>query len=160
MAGPVGPIPRDWFRRNIWNPAIERSGIDLHVTPHALRHAHASWLLAGGADTQVVKDRLGHGSIITTQNCLHTLPGADESALKAMDAIRGVRTATPAPGDASLSAEQLAEYKALKKAKEQGQAEPAVLDVGGEQMVITAEEYAEFEQLRAKMDAMKAAFAS
>jgi integrase len=38
-----GHIPRDWFRRNIWNPAIDRSGIDLHVTPHALRHAHASW---------------------------------------------------------------------------------------------------------------------
>jgi site-specific recombinase XerD len=35
-----------------------------------LRHAHASWLLAGGADIQVVKDRLGHGSIVTTQNYL------------------------------------------------------------------------------------------
>jgi hypothetical protein len=70
-------IPRDWFRRNIWNPAIERSGIELHVTPHGLRHAHASWLLAGGADIQadiqVVKDRLCHGSIITTQNYMHTL---------------------------------------------------------------------------------------
>jgi len=77
-----------------------------------------------------------------------------------MDAIRGVRTATPAPGEATLSAEQLAEYEALKKAKEQGQAGQAVLEVGGEQMVITAEEYAELEQLRAKMDAMKAAFAS
>src|SRR6266568_710098 len=154
-----GHIPRDWFRRNIWNPAIERSGIDLHVTPHALRHAHASWLLAGGADIQVVKDRLGHGSIITTQNYLHTLPGADESALKAMDAIRGVRTAAPAvPGEAALSAEEFAEYEALKKAKEQGRTGQAVLEVGGEQMVITAEEYAELEQLRKKMDAMKAAF--
>jgi hypothetical protein len=59
-----GHIQRDWFRRNIWNPAIERSGIDLHVTPHGLRHAHASWLLVGGADIQVVKDRLDHGSIV------------------------------------------------------------------------------------------------
>jgi Phage integrase family len=155
-----GHVPRDWFRRNIWNPAIERSGIDLHVTPHALRHAHASWLLAGGADIQVVKDRLGHGSIITTQNYLHTLPDAGESALKAMDAIRGVRTATCAPGEATLSAEQLAEYEALKKAKEQRAAKQGVVEVGGEQIVISAEEYAEFEQLRAKMDAMKAAFAA
>jgi len=34
---------------------------------HDLRHAHASWLLAGGADLQMVKDRLGHGSISTTE---------------------------------------------------------------------------------------------
>jgi Phage integrase family len=155
-----GHIPRDWFRRNIWNPAIERSGIDLHVTPHGLRHAHASWLLAGGADIQVVKDRLGHGSIITTQNYLHTLPGADESALKAMDAIRGLRTTTPVPGEATLTAEQLAEYEALKREKETSRADRAVQEVGGEQMVITAEEYAELEQLRVRMEAMKAAFAS
>jgi hypothetical protein len=35
-----------------------------------------------------------------------------------------------------------------------------VLELGGEQTVISAEEYAEFEQLRMKMDAMKVAFAS
>jgi hypothetical protein len=69
-------------------------------------------------------------------------------------------TFTNAPGEATLSAEELAEYEALKKAKEQRQAGQAVLEVGGERMVISAEEYAEFEQLRAKMDAMKAAFAS
>jgi hypothetical protein len=108
----------------------------------------------------VVKDRLGHGSIITTQNYLHTLPGADESALKAMDAIRGIRTMPPVPGEVTLSSEQLAEYEALKKAKEQNQAGPAVMEVGEEQMVITAEEYAGLEQLHKKMDAMKAAFAA
>jgi hypothetical protein len=32
-----------------------------------LRHAHASGLLAGGADIQVVKELLGHGSIRTTE---------------------------------------------------------------------------------------------
>ncbi|TDE27395.1 tyrosine-type recombinase/integrase [Actinomadura sp. 6K520] len=32
-----------------------------------LRHAHASWLLAGGADLQVVKERLGHRKISTTE---------------------------------------------------------------------------------------------
>jgi len=30
-----------------------------------LGHAHASWLLAGGADIQVVKERLGHATIAT-----------------------------------------------------------------------------------------------
>ena len=38
---------------------------------HDLRHSHASWLLAGGADLQVVKERLGHASIMTTQRYLN-----------------------------------------------------------------------------------------
>jgi Phage integrase family len=51
---------------------------------HDLRQAHASWLLAGGADLQVVKERLGHASIATTQKYLHTLPNADDTALDAL----------------------------------------------------------------------------
>jgi len=55
-----GHISRDWFRQNVWSPALKRAGITFHVRAHDLRHAHASWLLAGGADLQMVKDRLGH----------------------------------------------------------------------------------------------------
>jgi hypothetical protein len=43
-----------------------------------------------------------------------------------MDAIRGVRTATPVPGEAALTAEQLAEYEALKKSGKYGAAKQAV----------------------------------
>ena len=83
-----GHIPGDWFRRKIWHPAVAAAGIDAGVGVHHLRHAHASWLLAGGADLQVVQERLGHGSIVTTQRYLHTLPTADETALDALDRIR------------------------------------------------------------------------
>nr|MDT0664113.1 tyrosine-type recombinase/integrase [Micromonospora sp. DSM 115978] len=86
-------MPGDWFRKQIWYPAVTRAGITQRVRPHDLRHAHASWLLAGGADLQVVKERLGHGSIATTQRYLHTLPTADETALSALDRIRGRRSA-------------------------------------------------------------------
>jgi len=55
---------------------------------YRLRHSHASWLLAGGADLQVVKERLGHASIMTTQRYLHTLPDADETAVEAFSRIR------------------------------------------------------------------------
>ena len=81
-------IPRDWFRNKVWRPALDVAQIELNVTMRDLRHAHASWLLAGGADIQVVKERLGHGSISTTQKYLHTLPDNDETAIDAVNAVR------------------------------------------------------------------------
>ncbi len=101
-----GHIPNDWFRNNVWNPACTTAGLT-ETTPHGLRHAHASWLIAGGADLQVVKERLGHGSIATTEKYLHTLPNADETALDALSKIRNQdsRPAIPSPTD-ELAASQ------------------------------------------------------
>ena len=82
-----GHIPADWFRHQIWDPARKAAGLE-GVRIHDLRHAHASWLLAGGADLQVVKERLGHASISTTEKYLHSLPTADETALDALTRIR------------------------------------------------------------------------
>jgi integrase len=64
---------------------------------HGLRHAHASWLLAGGADLQVVKERLGHSSIVTTQRYLGTLDETDGTAIDALSKIRsrGKRPGSP-----------------------------------------------------------------
>jgi site-specific recombinase XerD len=45
---------------------------------NTFRGAASSWLLAGLADLQVVKERLGHRLIATTEQYLHTLSGADE----------------------------------------------------------------------------------
>ena len=83
-----GHIPRSWFREHIWKPALDAAGIGIRVRTHDLRHAHASWLLAGGADLQTVKERLGHGSIITTEKYLHTLAETDDTALTALATIR------------------------------------------------------------------------
>jgi site-specific recombinase XerD len=74
-------------------PALAAAEIQTHVRMHDLRHAHASWLLAGGADLQVVKERLGHKKISTTEKYLHTLPDADETALSALDQMRKRRSA-------------------------------------------------------------------
>jgi site-specific recombinase XerD len=59
---------------------------------HDLRHAHASWLLAGGADLASVMDRLGHAHIQTTQRYLHKPDDADRRNLHALDRMtrRGV----------------------------------------------------------------------
>jgi site-specific recombinase XerD len=83
-----GHIPRSWYRHHIWNPALLAAGLGIQVRTHDLRHAHASWLLAGGADLQTVKERLGHGSIITTEKYLHTLAETDDTALTALATIR------------------------------------------------------------------------
>jgi hypothetical protein len=48
------PLSRNTFRTRVWLPALERAGLDFHVRFHDLRHAHASWALAGGADLKAV----------------------------------------------------------------------------------------------------------
>ena len=90
-SGTGAPISRNTFRTRVWLPAIERSGLRRHVRFHDLRAAHASWLLAGGADLKVVMDRPGHRQITTTQQYLSSLPDAGERALAAFDAIRNRR---------------------------------------------------------------------
>jgi integrase len=79
------PISRNTFRTRIWLPAVKASGINFNVRVHDLRHAHASWLLAGGADLKSVMDRMGHAQIQTTQKYLHTLPDTDKRNLDALN---------------------------------------------------------------------------
>ena len=82
------PLSRATFNTRYWRPAVQRSGIDFNVRMHDLRHAHASWLLAGGADLKSVMQRMGHAQIQTTQKYLHTLDDSDERALAAFHSIR------------------------------------------------------------------------
>ena len=51
-----------------------RAGIDLRVSPHWLRHAHASHALDRGAPIHLVQATLGHASITTTGRYLHARP--------------------------------------------------------------------------------------
>lgn len=82
------PLSRNSFRTRVWLPAMERAGLGGRVRFHDLRGAHASWLLAGGADLKVVMDRLGHRQITTTQQYLGALPDAGERALAAFRVVR------------------------------------------------------------------------
>ena len=59
--------------------AARRAGIDLAVSPHWLRHAHASHALDRGAPIHLVQATLGHASITTTGRYLHAKP-ADSSS--------------------------------------------------------------------------------
>jgi site-specific recombinase XerD len=80
-------LSRNTFRTRAWLPAVEKAQIDFGVRMHDLRHAHASWLLAGGADLKGVMDRMGHAQIQTTQKYLHALPDTDQRNLDAFERI-------------------------------------------------------------------------
>ncbi|MGI8682807.1 MAG: tyrosine-type recombinase/integrase, partial [Mycobacteriales bacterium] len=80
------------FRTRVWLPTLERAHLGFHVRFHDLRHAHASWALAGGADLKAVMARMGHAQITTTQRYLHTLPESDELALAAFRRVRNRAT--------------------------------------------------------------------
>jgi integrase/recombinase XerD len=54
--------------------AARRAGIDLPVSPHWFRHAHASHALDRGAPIHLVQATLGHASINTTGRYLHARP--------------------------------------------------------------------------------------
>ncbi len=54
--------------------AALRASIDLSVSPHWLRHAHASHALDRGAPIHLVQATLGHTSVATTGKYLHARP--------------------------------------------------------------------------------------
>jgi site-specific recombinase XerD len=60
--------------------AARRAGIDAPVSPHWLRHAHASHALDHGAPLHLVQATLGHASVATTSRYLHARPDQSSAA--------------------------------------------------------------------------------
>jgi site-specific recombinase XerD len=59
--------------------AAARAGVKVPVSPHWLRHAHASHALDRGAPIHLVQATLGHASITTTGRYLHARPKESSS---------------------------------------------------------------------------------
>jgi integrase/recombinase XerD len=59
--------------------AVEKAGVNPHISTHWLRHAHACHSLENGCDIDVLMRSLGHSSLTVTSQYLHARPNEGSS---------------------------------------------------------------------------------
>jgi integrase len=93
------PMLRGNFRREVWNPALARSGLPTALRFHDMRHSYATWLVTDGVPINVIQRVMGHANASTTLNRYTHAPADYEDRVRAaFDAAADDPLTSPAPG--------------------------------------------------------------
>jgi len=90
------PYPPDQLSRD-WGNVVRDRKLP-RIMFHALRHSHASAVIAAGLDVVTVSRRLGHGSpAITLKVYAHEFASKDTTAAQVIEAVMATGVKSPAP---------------------------------------------------------------
>ena len=76
-----------YFAEQVFNPAVERAGLDQALTFHGLRHIAASLMVEQGEHPRVIQGRLGHATArLSMELYAHVPEAADRDVATHLDA--------------------------------------------------------------------------
>lgn len=93
--GRLGHLTRHSFYMLVKSLARDAGVNPADVTPHTLRHAFATHLLAGGADLRTIQTLLGHADIATTEIYTHVLDARLRELVQTCHPLARISTLEP-----------------------------------------------------------------
>ena len=86
FVGARGGVPRRRFAARIFDPPVERAGLDPSLTFHGLRHSAITAMVDAGVHPRVMQGRAGHAtSRLTMELYAHVPESADRRAAQALE---------------------------------------------------------------------------